>query len=176
MARDATGWVRGSHTRPSGTPLVVVAARPHLSPMPASPRARLALALLATLAVVGCDSKPAPNALPEADDRLARAYIHALHDSGVVAVLGRTKRETAGVPAFAFGVEAMRGLLPRGPLDTVQLERFQAVPQDSTRTAPATRLTYGVRGGDRAAQVDVWVERENGRPVVEDIQVARRRN
>jgi hypothetical protein len=147
--------------------------------MPATPRSRFPFAALAALvalaaALAACDSRPAATAMPEAEDRLARAYIHALHDSGVVAVLGRTKRETAAVPAFAFGVEAMRALLPRGPIDTVQLVKYEAVPQDSTRTAPATKLTYGVSGGGRAATVEVWVERENGRPVVENLNVGRR--
>ena len=142
-------------------------------------RARLKNAALAALlagvaGVAACDAKPAATARPDAEDRLARAYIRALHDSGVVAVLGRTKRETAAVPAFAFGVEAMRALMPRAPLDTVHLERYEPVAQDSTRTAPATKLTYGVRGGGQSAQVEVWVEREDGRAVVENINVARR--
>lgn len=135
-------------------------------------RSALALAsLFATLAA--CNRDAPPRAVSEADDRLARAYIRTLHDSGAVAVMGRTRRETAAVPAFAFGIEAMRALLPRGPIDTVHLERFEAV-QDAARATTATKLTYGVRGGGEAAQVEVWIEREGDRPVVDQFRVSRR--
>ena len=138
------------------------------------PHTRLPAALLLA-AMVACREEAAPAArLPEADDQMARAYIRTLHDSGAVAVMGRTKRESAAVPAFAFGIEAMRALLPRGPIDTVRLEKWEIV-RDSTHAAGATKLTYGVLGGDEAAQVEVWVERENARPVVEEFRVARRR-
>jgi hypothetical protein len=138
-----------------------------------STRRRDCLAAFALLsAAVACNDNRAPT-LPEADDRLARTYIRALHDSGAVAVMGRTKRESAAVPAFAFGIDAMRALLPRGPIDTVQLERWETV-RDSAHSAGATHLTYVVRGAAEAAQVDVWVEREVDRPVVEEFRVARR--
>jgi hypothetical protein len=123
--------------------------------------------------VAACRGDSAPRSVPEADDRLARAYIRTLHDSGAVAVMGRTKRESAAVPAFAFGIEAMRALLPRGPIDTVHLERFEHV-KDSAYAAGASKLTYGVRGGGEAAQVEVWVEREGERPVVDQFRVSRR--
>ena len=140
--------------------------------MPHVPRVHVLVgAVLAAAAIACSDAKP--HAVPEGDDQLARAYIHALHDSGAVAVMGRTKRESAAVPAFAFGVEAMRNLLPRAPLDTVVLEQWAAV-KDSAHTAGATKLVYGVRGGTESAQVDVWVEREGERPVVEQISVRRR--
>jgi hypothetical protein len=130
------------------------------------------VALLATVGIVACRDAP-PRAFPTDDDRLARAYIYALHDSGAVAVMGRTKRESAAVPAFAFGVQAMGALLPRAPIDTVVLERWETV-KDSTHAAGATKLVYGVRGGTESAQVDVVVEREANRPVVEGISVRRR--
>lgn len=137
------------------------------------PRAALAaLSLVAALVACERDAAP-PRSVPEADDRLARAYIRTLHDSGAVAVMGRTKRESAAVPAFAFGIEAMRALLPRGPIDTVHLERFESV-KDSAHAAGASKLTYGVRGGGESAQVEVWVEREGERPVVDQLRVSRR--
>lgn len=135
------------------------------------PRATLAASLLSTL--LACTEGSPPRAVPEADDRLARTYIRTLHDSGAVAVMGRTKRESAAVPAFVFGIEAMRALLPRGPIDTVHLERFETV-KDSAHVAGASKLTYGVRGGDEAAEVEVWVEREGQRPVVDQLRVSRR--
>ena len=135
-------------------------------------RAPLGAAALLAL-VLACKGEAPPRAVPEADDRLARAYIRTLHDSGAVAVMGRTKRESAAVPAFAFGIEAMRALLPRGPIDTVHLERFESV-KDSTYAAGATKLTYGVRGAGEAAEVEVWVEREGERPVVDQLRVSRR--
>ena len=137
-----------------------------------TPRQLLLAALALPAAAVACNDKRAP-ALPEADDRLARAYIHALHDSGAVAVMGRTKRESAAVPAFTIGIDVMRALLPRAPIDTVVLERWEIV-RDSVRRAGASHLTYLVRGAADAAQVDVWVEREGDRPVVEEFRVARR--
>jgi hypothetical protein len=130
-----------------------------------------ASAVLAVLAA--CKGDATPRSVPEADDRAARAYIRTLHDSGAVAVMGRTKRESAAVPAFAFGIEAMRALLPRGPIDTVHLECFEPL-KDATHAAGASKLTYGVRGGGQAAEVEVWVEREGGRPVVEQLRVSRR--
>lgn len=136
-------------------------------------RAPLVAAIAVLLLGVACSRDAAPAAVPEADDRLARAYIRTLHDSGAVAVMGRTKREAAAVPAFAFGIEAMRALLPRGPIDTVHLERFETV-RDSAHAAGASKLTYGVRGGDESAEVEVWVEREGGRPVVDQLRVSRR--
>ena len=142
-----------------------------------SPRSRAPLLASAVVLafVLACRGDSAPPArLPEADDQLARTYIRALHDSGAVAVMGRTKRESAAVPAFAFGIEAMRALLPRGPIDTVRLEKWETV-RDSTHSSGATKLTYGVHGGEEAAEVQVWVERENERPVVEEFRVARRR-
>jgi hypothetical protein len=142
--------------------------------MPRRPHPRTALAIASLLvALVACTRDAPPRVVPEADDRLARAYIRTLHDSGAVAVMGRTRRESAAVPAFAFGIEAMRALLPRGPIDTVHLERFEPVT-DAARATTASKLTYGVRGGDEAAQVEVWVEREGDRPVVDQFRVSRR--
>ena len=137
-----------------------------------TPRLTLVASVLVATTALACNDTQ-PRTVPQGDDQLARAYIHALHDSGAVAVMGRTKRESAAVPAFAFGVEAMRNLLPRAPLDTVVLEQWAAV-KDSTHAAGATKLVYAVRGGAEAAQVDVWVEREGDRPVVEQISVRRR--
>jgi hypothetical protein len=136
-----------------------------------TPARRATACLLALLAA--CAGDAPPRSVPEADDRLARTYIRTLHDSGAVAVMGRTKRESAAVPAFAFGIEAMRALLPRGPIDTVHLERFEPL-RDSTHAAAGSKLTYGVRGGGQAAEVEVWVEREGGRPVVDQLRVSRR--
>ena len=131
-------------------------------------RTLLASALL--VAAIGCGDA-AHRTVPAADDRFARTYIRTLHDSGVVAVLGRTKRESAAVPAFALGVETMRFLLPP-TIDSLHLEAHE-VKADST-DSPVTRLVYVARGGDRAAEVQVWLERENGQPVVEQIRIARR--
>ena len=142
-------------------------------PTLSSPRARLAA--VATLLVVafGCDAG-ARRAERDADDRFARTYIRTLHDSGVSAVLGRTKRESAAVPAFALGVDAMRLLLPAS-LDTVQLVKADS-PADSssdTTAAGGMHLVYRVRGGGQGAEVQVWVDREQGQPVVDQIRVAR---
>lgn len=137
------------------------------------PRPRVAALAVLLSSLLACTDDAPPRAVPEAHDRLARAYIRTLHDSGAVAVMGRTKRESAAVPAFALGIQAMRALLPRGPIDTIHLERFEAV-EDSTHAAGASRLTYGVRGGGEAAEVEVVVEQEGGRPVVDQLRVSRR--
>ena len=139
--------------------------------MPSLPL-RGALVACALLVAASACGDATRQTVPAADDRFARTYIHTLHDSGVVAVLGRTKRESAAVPAFAMGVEAMRFLLPT-TLDSLHLVSSEVKP-DSTTGAPVTRLVYSAHGGGRAAEVQVWLERENGQPVVEQVRIARR--
>lgn len=134
-------------------------------------RAALVLAIVMAGAVAACGDA-ASGGVPRAEDRLARGYIRALHDSGVAPVLGRTKRETVTVPAFVAGLDVMRLLLPKGPIDTVHLERYEVL--EATERPGTTRLVYGVRGGGQAAEVEVWVEREGDRPVVEEIRISRR--
>ena len=135
------------------------------------PHAPLVAAVLLAGAVLACDAqRDGKTAFPTEQDRFARAYIHTLHDSGVSAVLGRTRRESVAVPAFVFGLDAMGRLLPLGPIDTVQLEKYEA----DTARADAMRLTYVVRGQPQPAEVRVTVVPENGRLVMDEVAVSRR--
>jgi hypothetical protein len=109
-------------------------------------------------------------AVPKEADRVARAYLVALHDSGATGVVARTKGTTADLPRFAEEIARMRSMLPAAPFDSIELREFEVLRE--TGKPLTTRLLYTVRGRGAAVEAELWVEEpKGGAIVVETIRV-----
>ena len=91
-----------------------------------------------------------------------------LQDSGVGAILPRTKSSTRALPGFEANMATLRSALAGAPGDSLVLTRWE-VERRSDRPA-ATELVYAVHGLGIPFEVGMWIEQENGRPVVETIR------
>lgn len=138
-------------------------------------RARTSVSRITTLGaallpafVLAC-SPPDPGDELRKADALARTSIEAVRSGGVSGVRPHLAPETAGAPELGAEIARMRQALPQTAPDTVQL-----VASEIERGArgSVTRLRYLVRGRDRSAEAEVWVENRDGSPVVETLRIS----
>lgn len=129
-----------------------------------------ALASLAAVALsAGCIDAGATARIHEHEDKFARQFIEDLHARGFSGVRDRMKPATLqGVtdPEAVFAV--MMRALPPGPIDSIQPLGGE-IEQDGKVTM--SKLYYRVRGGQRIAEVELWIETSPTAQYVETLRV-----
>lgn len=125
-------------------------------------------AALMAATVLACSPQNAADELRQAD-ALARTAIEAVRTGGVAGVQPHLAPETARAPELGPEIDKMRDALPRSSPDTVQLVASE-IDFQGDRTL--TRLRYRVRGQDRSAEAEVWVENRGGSRAVETLRIS----
>ena len=124
--------------------------------------------VLPFLVLAGCGDEAVRRTAPTAEERFAREYLRILQDSGVAAILPRTKSTTRTLPNFETNMASLRSALTGARWDSLALTEWE-VERSSDRPA-AAELVYALHGLGRPFEIGMWIEQENGRPVVETIR------
>jgi hypothetical protein len=132
----------------------------------ADKRAMIALVTASLLIAVSCTVEFTPDAAPAPAERFATEYLMALRDSGVAAVVSRTKPATVELSGFAATLETLRTVLTSQSSDLVVARSEVTRP---ARGPTVTKLVFEGTRSNARYHVELWIEEEAGQHLVETV-------
>ena len=129
-------------------------------------RATISLVTSGLLATIACTVEFNPDAVPAPAERFATEYLMALRDSGVAAIVSRTKPATVKLSGFEATLETLRSVLNSQSSDLVVAS--SEVWQPATGPTVTKLFFEGTRSNARF-HVELWIEEHSGQHLVQTI-------